>query len=125
MDTKKLLDQFLHSGLATGVIAGGLGAAILGRSGIGRDLLKVGGLALVGTLAYQAYQRSKQNQAQVQGATERPGFRDVLQNLPGISDLSGTLDAAMPESSGFGGQGNASQTQEISHAIVVAMISAA
>lgn len=143
MDAKKLLDQFLNSGMATGVLAGGVGAALLGKSGIGRDLLKVGGLALVGTLAYQAYQRSRQ--PEVAGQAPQPGIGDavkgvfsgqagsmgalggiaggVLKNLPGVGDLMGQNQP--PANSGFGGQGPAQQTEATGMAIMVAMISAA
>lgn len=146
MDAKKMLDQFLNSGMATGVLAGGLGAALLGRSGIGRDLLKVGGLALVGTLAYQAYQRSRQNQAQVPGAPQQPGIGDAVKgaltgqpgslgalggiagdmfkSLPGMGDMMGAQNQP-PAGSGFGGQGSAQATEATGLAIMVAMISAA
>lgn len=146
MDAKKLLDQFLNSGMATGVLAGGVGAALLGKSGIGRDLLKVGGLALVGTLAYQAYQRSRQNQAQVPGAPAQPGLGDavkgvfsgqsgsmgalggiaggMLKNLPGVGDMLNQNNQP-PANSGFGGQGSPQQTEATGMAIMVAMISAA
>jgi uncharacterized membrane protein YebE (DUF533 family) len=146
MDAKKLLDQFLNSGMATGVLAGGVGAALLGKSGIGRDLLKVGGLALVGTLAYQAYQRSRQNQPQVPGGQQQPSIGDavkgvfsgqsgsvgalggiaggVLKNLPGVGDLMNQNNQP-PANSGFGGQGSEPQTEATGLAIMVAMISAA
>jgi uncharacterized membrane protein YebE (DUF533 family) len=146
MDAKKLLDQFLNSGMATGVLAGGVGAALLGKSGMGRDLLKVGGLALVGTLAYQAYQRSRQNQPQVSGAPAQPGIGEavkgvfsgqsgsmgalggiaggMLKNLPGVGDLMNQSNQP-PANSGFGGQGDAQQTEAAGMAIMVAMISAA
>ena len=144
MDAKKMLDQFLNSGMATGVLAGGLGAALLGKSGIGRDLLKVGGLALVGTLAYQAYQRSRQ--PQVAGQAPQPGIGEavkgvfsgqsgsmgalggiaggVLKNLPGVGDLLNQNNQP-PANSGFGGQGAPQQTEATGIAIMVAMISAA
>jgi uncharacterized membrane protein YebE (DUF533 family) len=140
MDAKKLLDQFLNSGMATGVLAGGLGAALLGKSGIGRDLMKVGGLALVGTLAYQAYQRSRQ------ASPGQPGIGDavkgvfsgqagsvgalggiaggVLSSLPGVGDFMNQNNQP-PENSGFGGHGPAQQTEATGMAIMVAMISAA
>jgi uncharacterized membrane protein YebE (DUF533 family) len=146
MDAKSMLDKFLNSGMATGVLAGGVGAALLGRSGIGRDLLKVGGLALVGTLAYQAYQRSRQNQAQVPGAPAQPGIGEavkgvfsgqsgsmgalggiaggVLKGLPGVGEMFGQNNQP-PANSGFGDQGAPQQTEATGMAIMVAMISAA
>jgi uncharacterized membrane protein YebE (DUF533 family) len=144
MDAKSMLDKFLNSGMATGVLAGGVGAALLGRSGMGRDLLKVGGLALVGTLAYQAYQRSRQ--PQVAGQAPQPGIGDavkgvlsgqsgsmgalggiaggVLNNVPGLGGIFGQGNEP-PANSGFGDQGAAPQTEATGLAIMVAMISAA
>jgi uncharacterized membrane protein YebE (DUF533 family) len=148
MDAKKMLDQFLNSGMATGVLAGGLGAALLGRSGIGRDLLKVGGLALVGTLAYQAYQRSRQNQGQVPGAPAQPALGEtvsgvlqgrsgalgqlggiaggVLSNIPGVGDFIRTAEQSPPPAdSGFGAQADPQRTEANGLAIMAAMIAAA
>lgn len=146
MDAQKMLDQFLNSGMATGVLAGGIGAALLGRSGIGSSVLKVGGLALVGTLAYQAYQRARQNQAQVPGGPQQPSIGEamkgamtgqpgalgslggiassVLQNLPGVGDLM-NAERQPPANSGFGGQGAQAAIEANGMAIMVAMISAA
>lgn len=147
MDAKKMLDQFLNSGMATGVLAGGLAASVLGRSGLGRDVIKIGGLALVGTLAYQAYQRSRQNQQQVPGAPAQPGITDavkgvfsgqpgatgalggmlggVLQNIPGVGEMMGQREAQPPAGSGFGDAAAEPQAQENSLAIFSAMIAAA
>ena len=64
IDAKKMLDQFLNSGAATGVVAGMLGGALANKAGLG-GIAKIGGLALVGTLAYQAYNKYKDQQAQL------------------------------------------------------------
>ena len=91
IDGKKLLDQFLNSGVATGVVAGMLGGALARRTGLG-GIARIGGVALVGTLAYQAWQRYQQQQGAL-GPDQRSagGFRDtisgVLKNMPGVGDL--------------------------------------
>ncbi len=59
VDVNKLLGQFLGSGFAGGM-AGGLASSLLAsKSGrkMGKSVLKLGGVAAVGALAYTAYQR--------------------------------------------------------------------
>ena len=132
IDAKKMLDQFLNSGAAGGVIAGGLATAVLGRSGIGRDVLKVGGLALVGTLAYQAYSKYKEQQAQLPpGQRAQGGIQNtvtgVLQNLPGVGDLMKNIQGNQaPADSGFGTTAAPAQQQnQLGTGVLVAMIAAA
>lgn len=126
MDAKALLDKFLNSGMATGVLAGGLGASILGGSGLGRNLLKVGGVALVGTLAYQAWQRSKQQQSQLPPGQQNQGgiggaLGGMLSQIPGVGDLLQQAEQnPPPASSGFGGQNEGTGL-----AIMTAMVMAA
>lgn len=67
------LDQLLtgSGGLATGAAAGGLAALLLGGAKpkkLAKNALKVGGVALVGGLAYKAYQDWQKNKAAVSGA---------------------------------------------------------
>lgn len=132
IDAKKMLDQFLNSGAAGGVIAGGLATAVLGRSGLGRDLLKVGGLALVGTLAYQAYNKYKEQQAQLPAGQRAQGgiqntVTGVLQNLPGVGDLMKNIQGNQaPADSGFGtAAAPAHQQNQLGTGVLVAMIAAA
>ena len=67
VDMNKLLGQFLGniaSGLAGGM-AGGLASSLLtSKSGriLGKNALKLGGVAAVGTLAFTAYQPYNSNQ---------------------------------------------------------------
>ncbi len=71
VDINRLLNKFVESGLAGGM-AGGLTASTLanvmsgkkGKKGkkVASSALKLGGLALVGGLAYKAYQHYKENQ---------------------------------------------------------------
>jgi uncharacterized membrane protein YebE (DUF533 family) len=66
IDAKRLLDQLVGSGVAGGLaggIAGGALANVLsGKKGrkLAGSALKVGGLALVGGLAYKAWQNHQQ-----------------------------------------------------------------
>ena len=127
IDAKKLLDQFLNSGMATGVVAGMLGGALARRTGLG-GIAKLGGLALVGTLAYQAWQRHKEREGQLPpGQRGGGGLRDslggMMSNLPGVSDLFNTQP---PAASGFEAAPDQPAQQNIlGVAMLTAMISAA
>jgi uncharacterized membrane protein YebE (DUF533 family) len=126
IDAKKLLDQFLNSGMATGVVAGMLGGALARRSGLG-GIAKIGGLALVGTLAYQAWQRHQQQQQALPETQRGRGIKDtlggVLSNLPGIGDL---MNAQAPASSPFAStESPPTQQNQLGVALLTAMISAA
>jgi uncharacterized membrane protein YebE (DUF533 family) len=64
MDTKQLIEMLTKNpaaGAAMGGLAGSLLGNVLGGKGGGRKMLKYGGLAAVGYVAYQAWQK---NQAQ-------------------------------------------------------------
>jgi len=90
-DPKKLLDQFLNSGgkdgkpggispdLLKGAAAGGIAGILLGTKS-GRKLagsaIKVGGVAVLGGLAYKAYQ-NWQAQKQAEGSTAPEPMKDV------------------------------------------------
>jgi uncharacterized membrane protein YebE (DUF533 family) len=130
IDAKKVLDQFLNSGMATGVVAGMLGGSLARGAGLG-GLARIGGLALVGTLAYQAWQRHKEQQAGLAPDQRSAGIRDtlggVLSNLPGVGDFLGQAendrDAARQ---GFGSNAApAAQQNQLGVALLTAMISAA
>jgi uncharacterized membrane protein YebE (DUF533 family) len=130
IDAKKVLDQFLNSGMATGVVAGLLGGGLARRAGLG-GIARIGGLALVGTLAYQAWQRHKQQQADFPPERRAQGVRGaiggVLSNLPGVGDFLGTAendgDAAR---AGFASNAlPAPQQNQLGVALLTAMIAAA
>jgi uncharacterized membrane protein YebE (DUF533 family) len=127
IDAKKLLDQFLNSGMATGVVAGMLGGALARRSGLG-GIARIGGLALVGTLAYQAWQRHKEQQSQLPAdQRSQGGVRDtlggMLSNLPGVGDL---VNQRAPDGSGFATDAEPdARQQQMGVALLTAMISAA
>ncbi|MEQ1753275.1 MAG: tellurite resistance TerB family protein [Micropepsaceae bacterium] len=131
IDGKKLLDQFLNSGVATGVVAGMLGGALARRTGLG-GIARIGGVALVGTLAYQAWQRYQQQQGAL-GPDQRSigGIRDtiggVLKNMPGVGDLlqSGQHDP-QAAAAGFGSDTLSQSSQnQLGTGVLVAMIAAA
>src|SRR5262245_27804698 len=91
IDARRVLDQFLNSGVATGLVAGLIGGGLARRTGLG-GIARIGGLALVGTLAYQAWQRYQEQQAQLPPEQRAPGgFRaaakGVFSNMPGIGEL--------------------------------------
>ena len=68
-DARKLLDQLVGSGaaggFAGGLAGGALGSMLAGKKGkkLAGNALKVGGLALVGGLAYKAWQSYQQGAA--------------------------------------------------------------
>ena len=127
IDAKKLLDQFLNSGMATGVVAGMLGGGLARRTGLG-GIARIGGLALVGTLAYQAWQRYQEQQSQLPPDQRAAGgarstIGGVLSNLPGIGDL---LNQQAPAGSGFASNAAPpAQQNQLGVALITAMISAA
>jgi uncharacterized membrane protein YebE (DUF533 family) len=131
MNTGRLLDQFLNSGMATGVLAGMLGGALARRSGLG-GIARIGGVALVGTLAYQAWQRYQEQQAALP-PDQRAGdsFRDkaagVFQNLPGVDDLLSSAESnPAAADAGFGSNvQSADAKNQLGSSVLVAMIAAA
>jgi uncharacterized membrane protein YebE (DUF533 family) len=130
IDAGKLLNQFMNSGMATGLAAGVLGGALARKAGLG-DVAKIGGLALVGTLAYQAWQKHKEGQSQIPPNQRNTGIGGtlggVLSNMPGVGDMlqgQGRGQAA----GGFaaGPLPDAPQQQnQLGSAVLIAMIAAA
>lgn len=122
MDAKKLLDQFISSGAAGGFAGGLAGGAIanafMGKKGrkLTRSAVKLGGLALVGGLAYKAWQNHKQST----GATPMAAPA-VPPRTPGPEALP-----AVPQGTGFlPAPGDTQGTEQLSQLIIRAMISAA
>lgn len=131
IDAKKMLDQFLNSGMATGVVAGMLGGALAKKAGLG-GIAKVGGLALVGTLAYQAWQRHQQQQQQLPPDQRGQGgiggaLGGVLGNIPGIGDMMKSAESnPAAGSAGFGSNTLPAPAQnQLGTAVLTAMIAAA
>lgn len=116
MDTRQLLEQILRSGndflagsgkqnAGGNTAGGGLGDMLSGGSGgllagsvlglllgtkkgrkMGAKLLKYGSLAALGTVAYQAYSRSKS------GGTLMPGSVDSVAQPQAVSQVAGVSD---------------------------------
>jgi len=116
MDAKKLLDQFIGSGaaggFAGGLAGGALASAFMGKKGrkLTKSAVKIGGLALVGGLAYKAWQNHKQSSG-VAGTAPTAGPEPV----PAVPQGTGFLPAA----------GDTRGAEQLSQLIVRAMISAA
>jgi len=79
-DSKRLLDQLVNSGFAGGLAGGAAGAAVMNAlSGkkakkYAGTALKAGGLALIGGLAYKAWQHHKKDAAPAQDAPPPAAF---------------------------------------------------
>ncbi|HSN73028.1 MAG TPA: DUF533 domain-containing protein [Steroidobacteraceae bacterium] len=100
LDTKRLVDALLSSGIASGVaggMAGGLlTSAVTGKRGkkFAKSAVKVGGLALIGTIAWQAWR--KHQAGRTAAATARaPVQPDGPASLPAPFDLGRRPRAAM------------------------------
>lgn len=130
IDAKKVLDQFLNSGMATGVVAGWLGGGLARRAGLG-GIARIGGLALVGTLAYQAWQRYQEQQASLPAEERGQGWRaaagGILSNLPGVGEFMDTAQNDRKAAhAGFASNAlPAPQQNQLGVALLTAMISAA
>jgi len=116
-DINKLLGQLLGSGAAGGFaggLAGGLASSMLtSKSGrkLGKQTLKMGGIAAVGALAYAAYQRYSTG-------------KDTAPNA--LPETAGAVLSPVPEGSGFLPPKNDPAAQETLGLILVrAMIAAA
>lgn len=118
-DAKKLLDQFVSSGAAGGFAGGLAGGAVanafMGKKGrkLTQSAVKLGGLALVGGLAYKAWQNHKQS-----SAGPASGYAAAVP--------VGNPAAHVPQGTGFlPGPGDERGAQALSQLMVRAMISAA
>lgn len=110
-DAKRLLDQLVGSGaaggFAGGLAGGALAGALSGKKGrkLAGNAMKLGGLALVGGLAYKAWRDYQQGQA---GAAASPG-----------------VDAPPPEAGFLPRQDDSHSAEALSLLLVRAMIGAA
>jgi uncharacterized membrane protein YebE (DUF533 family) len=116
MDAKKLLDQFIGSGaaggFAGGLAGGALASAFMGKKGrkLTKSAAKLGGLALVGGLAYKAWQSHKQSSASPVTAP---------------ASAPEPLPAAPPGTAFLPAPNDTQGTEQLSQLIIRAMISAA
>jgi uncharacterized membrane protein YebE (DUF533 family) len=97
-DAKRLLDELAGSsatsGFAGGLAGGALGSLLSGKKGkkgkkLAGNAVKLGGLALVGGLAYKAWQNYQQGAAQPQPASVEPPPTGTA-FLPNDTDESNT-----------------------------------
>lgn len=123
-DAKRLLDQLLGSGVAGGFaggLAGGAVANVLGGkkgSKLAGSALKLGGLALVGGLAYKAWQNYQQGASQAAGAGVTPppaggAFMPRTSDVVGTNALSMLLARAMISAAKADGQIDTRESQAI------------
>jgi uncharacterized membrane protein YebE (DUF533 family) len=129
-DAKRLLDQLVGSGvaggLAGGLAGGALANALGGKKGrkMAGSALKLGGLALVGGLAYKAWQSYQQNGGQAAGASAGAGaelkpppagsaFMPAPGDSAGANALSMLLARAMISAAKADGQIDAGESQAI------------
>jgi uncharacterized membrane protein YebE (DUF533 family) len=123
-DAKRLLDQLVGSGAAGG-FAGGLAGGVLanvlsGKKGkkLAGNAVKLGGLALVGGLAYKAWQNYQQAGGQTAGGqaeTPLPGgsFLPEDNDTTGTQALSILLARAMIAAAKADGQIDTQESQAI------------
>jgi uncharacterized membrane protein YebE (DUF533 family) len=126
IDANRILGELAKSGIgggmAGGLISGALAGALTGRKG-GKQPVKLGTLAAVGTLAYKAYQAYQKNQsaggaavpgaataagAATSGAWEVPQAQPVLADSDALTVLQAMIAAAKAD-----GQIDAQESQAI------------
>lgn len=125
-DAKRLLDQLVGSGaaggLAGGLAGGALASVLAGKKGrkVAGSALKLGGLALVGGLAYKAWQSYQHNAGQAPaaaGGLQPPPAGSAFMPAPGDSaganSLSVLLARAMISAAKADGQIDAGESQAI------------
>jgi uncharacterized membrane protein YebE (DUF533 family) len=125
-DAKRLLDQFIGSGmaggLAGGVAGGALANALSGKKGkkLAGSAVKLGGLALIGGLAYKAWQSHQQGahspQTQASGVAPSPAggaFLPQETDLAATDALSLLLARAMISAAKADGQIDTQESQAI------------
>ena len=121
-DPKKMLDQLVGSGIAGG-LAGGLAGGALANAFSGKkdkklagSALKVGGLALVGGLAYKAWRHHQQGAAGTSGVSAPPdehAFIPASDDTDATAALSLLLVRSMIAAAKADGQIDAAESQQI------------
>jgi uncharacterized membrane protein YebE (DUF533 family) len=123
----KLLGGMATKNFAAGLLSGGAATTLLGGKDTVETVAKVGGLALLGTLAFKAYGNYKQQKvsgggASVVGAVKHSAF-DMINQANGM--LSGVLDGASTPIAEAPAPAFAKVNPELSLAVIRAMIGAA
>jgi uncharacterized membrane protein YebE (DUF533 family) len=123
MDTRQLVELLTRNpaaGAAVGGLAGSLLGNVLGGRGGGKKMLKYGGLAAVGYIAYQAWQK---NQAQkAAGAAPGGGAHPSGSALGGFGAplLSAAARPSLPASFDLETPANASNAMRVVQAMIAA-----
>lgn len=119
MDTKQLLDMLTRNpaaGAAMGGLAGSLLGNVLGGKGGGKKMLKYGGLAAIGYVAYQAWQR---NQAQKASASVPSGSPSGFAGL-GTASPAAASRPSLPASFDLEAPANTGSAMRVVQAMIAA-----
>lgn len=124
----KMLSGMATKNFAAGLLTGGAATSLLGG---GKDTLetaaKVGGLALLGTLAYKAFGNYQQQQAAGQTASVADAVKSSAQDMAGQAKslLTGVLGGAPPQPAAQQAPALTQASPDLSLGIIRAMIGAA
>lgn len=129
-DGKSEGKAFDGKSLTTGLLAGGLAGALLGKSGkkLAGSALKIGGAAAVAGLAYSAYQRYRAGQLPGGGASTVETSRPALDHTrsAGAPSHGDAIDLKPLQDAHFlPGPDDAAATESLSLKLIRAMIGAA
>jgi uncharacterized membrane protein YebE (DUF533 family) len=119
LDTRKLLDQLVGSGLAGGLAGGALAGLIVGNKKtrkLAASAAKLGGLALVAGIAYKAWQQHQQGQTAAAPLAAPPpgsGFLPPETDPVGAESLSLLLVRAIIAAAKADGKIDAAESQKI------------
>lgn len=121
----KLLSGMATKNFAGGLLAGGIGASLLKKDAV-EDIAKIGGLALLGTLAYKAYNNYQQDKSQdIGGAVKTAGSGMMAQAgglFAGAKQAIANAQAATVQQQALPAPAH---SPELSISIIRAMIAAA
>ena len=123
----KMLSGMATKNFAGGLLAGGIGASLLKKDAV-EDIAKLGGLALLGTLAYKAYNNYQQDKSQGIGGAVKTAGSGMIAQAGGL--LAGAKQAiANAQAATAAGHSAAlpapAHTPELALSIIRAMIAAA
>jgi uncharacterized membrane protein YebE (DUF533 family) len=121
----KMLSGMATKNFAAGLLAGGIGGSLIKKDAV-EDIAKLGGLALLGTLAYKAYNSYQQDKSQgVGGAVKSAGQGMVAQAgglLAGAKHMIANAQAASAPQAALPAPAH---SEALQLAIIRAMIAAA
>lgn len=134
MDSNSLVGKML-GGMATknfgaGLLTGGIATALLGRSDVVEGAAKLGGMALLGTLAYKAYNNYQETKAVGGNASVVGSVKNAGQGMLGsaqglLAGLMGGQAAAQPAPAAPAALAAPQMGADFSLAVIRAMIGAA